>query len=155
MPRHHQSIGMPALALVAALTAALLAPVIAHAHSYRLGDISIGHLWAKPMAADAAGIAVYGPVLKGGSDPVTLVGATSPAADTVRIRSDRDGVETFADRLTFQPGKPLALAPWREHLWLTVNARPVVAGERIPLTLDFGDAGTIAVEVMVEEGASD
>ena len=39
-----------------------LAPVSARAHSYSLGEIAIGHIWAPPPEPGANGLAVYGAI---------------------------------------------------------------------------------------------
>lgn len=135
------------LAVLAAL-AILATSAGAAAHSYKLGDIAIGHVWAPPT--DGAGeAAVYGPILNRGDATVRLVGATTPIAETVRFRVARDGDTQWLDAIAFTPGKPLALAPWRVHIWLTGLRRPLKAGESFDLTLDFGPAGTVTVTVEV------
>ncbi|MFD1381356.1 copper chaperone PCu(A)C [Fodinicurvata halophila] len=48
------------------------------AHSYKLGDLSIGHIWAPPPVEGADGLPVYGPFLNNGNESITLVGASSP-----------------------------------------------------------------------------
>src|SRR3546814_13455692 len=85
-----------------------------------------------------SGIAVYGPVLNQGSAPARLVGATSPVAGKVRFRTESEGEVRWPDTIAFQPDKPLALAPWRAHPWLSDLKRPIAEGDSFALTLDFG-----------------
>ncbi len=126
---------------------------IAAAHSYKLGDIEVGHIWAPPPKSPSDGIAVYGPILNMGKSAVRLAGASSPIAKTVRFRIDKNGQATWPSSVELQPGKPVALAPWRVHIWLTGLKSPVREGADFPLTLDFGAAGKLNVKVIIEKTA--
>jgi copper(I)-binding protein len=147
----HRRTFLHALALCSAAGAAALlpaGPVIAH--SYTLGDIAIGHVWAPPSEPGQTGAPVYGPLFNQGHEAARLVGATSPAAEAVRFRVEKDGVVEWPDEIVLQPGKPLSLAPWRVHLWLEGLEQPLEQGAHVPVTLDFGSAGKKTVEVLVE-----
>src|SRR3546814_14598495 len=61
----------------------------AGAHSYKLGDLMIGHAWAPP--SDGGEAAVCMPILNNGETPDRLVGAASPVAAQVRFRAAKDG----------------------------------------------------------------
>jgi copper(I)-binding protein len=145
---------------VLALVAFVLvgAPTSVHAHSYTLGKIAIGHVWAPPAAGTgaSAGAPVYGPLLNRGDAPARLVGASTPLAERVRFRVvDQDGRVRWPKAIELPPGKPIALASWRAHLWLVGLRQPLHEGDSFDLTLDFADAGKIAVKVMVERTPSD
>src|SRR3546814_16379252 len=102
------------LALAAVASPFRLPIPVAPAHSYKLEDIAIGHIWAPPPEEESpSGIAVYGPVLNQGSAPARLVGATSPVAGKVRFRTESEGEVRWPDTIEFHPDKPLDLAPWR------------------------------------------
>lgn len=122
-------------------------------HSYRLGNLAVGHIWAPPPEAGAEGVAVYGPILNGGKTAVRLVGASSPIAEQARFRVERDGIVHRLNELELLPQRPLALAPWRAHVWLTGVRRHLDAGDAFDLTLDFGEAGSLTVKVVVESAA--
>mgnify|MGYP003625232804 CR=1 FL=1 len=124
----------------------------AEAHSYKLGDIAVGHIWMPP-SDQADGAPIYGPILNRGSAPARLVGATTPAAKQVRIRSEQDGTVAWSEALELQPGKPFAFAAWRKHLWLSGLRRPLRPGDSVELILDFGAAGELPVTVVVEEAS--
>ncbi len=127
----------------------------ASAHSYKIGKIAIGHFWAPPTAPGASGAAVYGPLFNRGTEAAQLIGASSPLADRVRFRIDAGGRTEWPETVQLVPGKPLAMAPWRVHLWLERLHTPLAAGTHIPLTLDFGGIGQKTIEVIVERSASD
>lgn len=141
------------LALIIAAGAATWAANPANAHSYKLGDIAIGHIWAPSLEEGADGIPVYGPLLNRRQGTARVVGATTPVADDVRFRRNDDGDVSWVATLELPPGKPLAMAAWREHIWLSELQRPLAPGESFPLTLDFGAAGTQRIEVVVESAA--
>jgi periplasmic copper chaperone A len=137
----------PILAVAAVLLALLWLPGDGTAHSYRHGDVQIGHVWAPPADGDTA--AVYMPLLARGA-PDRLVAASSPAAERVRFRRVENGRIEWLDEIALEPGRPLGLAEWREHLWLDGLTRPLRRGDRVPLVLRFAEAGEIEVEIHVE-----
>jgi copper(I)-binding protein len=146
---------MPALAAavaMAVLTATIVAlPGIAQAHSYKQGDIAVGHIWAKPAENGADGVPVYAPLLNSGSASAHLVGATGPDGTQVRIRKvAKDGTVTWPQSVALEPGKPFSLAKWHEHLWVSGFKTPPKAGGSFDLTLDFGDKGKLPVKVLME-----
>ena len=149
--------GKRVIGLRAALTALIVAsiagasPLPAAAHSYKFDTVAVGHIWAPPAAQDAAGVPVYGPLLNRGEAQDSLVGASSPVAAQVRFRVMKDGKAKWPGTVVLKPGRPLGLARWRVHLWLTGLKRPLKEGDRFDLTLTFAHAGTHTVQVFVEK----
>jgi copper(I)-binding protein len=142
------------LGLTAGLVLAILQPPgDANAHSYKLDDIAVGHFWAPPPEEGAAGVPVYGPILNQGDSTVRLVGASSPIAKDVRFRVEKDDGVSWPEAVELRPDKPLGLAAWREHIWLSGLKRPLKDGDDFELTLDFGDSGQLTVKVVVEKAA--
>lgn len=147
-------------ALVSLLSAMSLAGLLAVAapsvlaHSYKLGELSIGHIWAPPPSEGAKGLPVYGPFLNNGEESMTLEGASSPLAERVTFRSDEEEAEELTGGLEIAPGKPYAMAPWRPHLWVVGLKESLEEGDSLELTLDFGEAGQKTIEVEIEEGGS-
>jgi copper(I)-binding protein len=119
----------------------------APAHSYKQGGIAIGHAWARPTESNVA--AVYVPLLNRGEASDSLVGASTPIARKVRIRVEKDGKVRWPEAVPLAPSKPIALAAWRQHLWLVGLRGPLKAGERFAMTLEFEKAGPIEIEVFV------
>ncbi|MDZ7713559.1 MAG: hypothetical protein U5L06_10795 [Rhodovibrio sp.] len=93
-----------------AFAAGLLLPVAAAAHSAEVEGVKIGHAWAPP--ADGDGAAVYMPILNDRDGPVSLVSASSPVAEEVRLREGDADDATFYDSLKLAPGQPVSLAEW-------------------------------------------
>jgi len=65
----------------------------------------------------------------------------------------KDGKTSWPDSIPLPPGRPLGLAPWRVHLWLTGLRRPLKDGDRFDVTLTFAHAGKHTVQVLVERTA--
>lgn len=51
------------------------------------------------------------------------------------------------------PGKPVAMRKGARHLRLIGLVKPLKAGDRFEMVLDFLNAGETAVEVIVEDGS--
>ena len=88
-----------------------------------------------------------------GAQPERLIGASSAIADAVRLRVVANGQTRWLEAIDIAPGKVVALAPWREHIWLGDLKRPLREGDSFEMTLDFGHAGAVTVTVVVEPTA--
>lgn len=119
------------------------------AQSYKLGDVAVGHIWAPPPETE--GLPVYGPILNRGTAAVRLVGTSTPIAEQVRFRKVSDGGAMWLYIVELRSGKPLALAPWREHIWLSGLRNSLKDGDTFDLTLNLGSAGTLKIKVPVEK----
>lgn len=135
---------------IAALFFTFGAPPIL-AHSYKIGEISIGHVWSAPT--DGNGASIYGPLLNNGMQEDRLISVQSPISERARFRIIDKNVETWPDDIALKPGKPFALAPWREHIWLSGLKQSLRERESFPLSLTFARAGTITIDVTVENEA--
>ncbi len=91
--------------------------------------------------------------LAGGSQADRLVGADTPRAGMTQIHvvSEAEGMARMrpTDGVDVPAHKPVVLAPQGTHIMLMDLPRPLVAGERFPLTLQFEQAGNIGVSVEV------
>ena len=109
--------------------------------------------WARatPPGSDVAAVYV---TLRGGKAADRLLGASTTRASMTHLHSmaETDGVARMraVDGVDVPAGKSVALAPNGLHLMLMGLDRPLVAGERFPLTLHFARAGDRTVEVRVQ-----
>lgn len=142
---------LPRRTALLAAAACLLSPTLALAHGYKFGALQIGHVWAPPADKAAEGVPVYGPIFNTGDKAARLVGATSPAADAVRIRVHKDGATSWPDGIDLPSGKPVAMAAWRAHLWLTGLHKALKEGDSFDVTLDFGPLGQKTISVVVQK----
>ncbi|MEO8936612.1 MAG: copper chaperone PCu(A)C [Burkholderiaceae bacterium] len=137
--------------------ALLIAATSAPANGSTLGDIGIEHPYSVPTPAGATTGAAYIKELsnKGKTDD-KLVSASSPLADHVELHTmSMDG---DIMRMRAVPGIPLPagghvdMAPGNGyHLMMIGIKQPFKVGDKIPLTLKFEKAGTVDVEVHVQE----
>jgi copper(I)-binding protein len=139
---------------VLGLAAALLAAAAVHAHQFSVGNLVIGHPWARPTAWGMPTGAAYLSISNHGAYQDILLGAHSPAARRVEFHrtSFESGMAKMrpADTLVIEPGNTLTAAPGGLHLMLVDLKTPLVTGATVPLVLTFKDAGAITVQLQIE-----
>lgn len=141
----------PKLTLTAAALA--LSSVLAHAHSFKLGEIDIGHPYARVTVAGQPTGGGYLTLDNKGRDD-RLVSATAAVAAGVELHSmSMDGDVMRMRRvegIALPKGQKVALAPGGLHLMFVGLKAPLKAGYTFPMTLKFEKAGEIEVIVTVE-----
>jgi hypothetical protein len=138
------------LGLAALLTCALPS----FAHEYKVGELLVEHPWSRELPVDIPGAAAYFTVHNHDSQVDRLVGVSSPRAQKCELHSQATNnsmmdmqhtpsVDIPAHgEVTFQPGG--------NHVMLSGLDKPLKAGERFPLILEFERAGKIEVQVNVK-----
>ena len=135
---------------------ALFASWPAYSHDYNLGNIAIGHPWARPTAQGTDRGAAYLTLENKGGEADRLVSVSSPVAGSAQIHqtTDEGGVmkmHEVAGGIELTPGASVALKPGGYHIMLLDLKQKLEDGQRIPLTLTFAKAGSIDVQVHVEK----
>jgi hypothetical protein len=114
--------------------------------------VTVSAAWARATPPGMAVAAVY-LTLSGGPRADRLVGAATPRAAMAQIHvvSEAEGMARMrpTEGVDVPARKSVALAPQGTHIMLMNLPRPLVAGERFPLTLQFEQAGKIDVSVEV------
>ena len=114
--------------------------------------VTVSAAWARATPPGMTVAAVY-LTLAGGSKPDRLVGAETPRAGMAQIHvvSEADGMARMrqTEGVDVPAHTSVALAPQGSHIMLMDLPRPIVAGERFPLTLQFEHAGRVDVDVEV------
>lgn len=132
----------------------MLFSVPAFAHSYKHGQIMIGHIWARATAPGAHAASVYVPFINQGDVADALTGGSTEIAATVMLHevTQHEGVSrmTMMDAVPLPPKQPVALRPGGKHIMLTGLKRQLKEGEKFTMTLHFAKAGAVAVEVWVQ-----
>jgi copper(I)-binding protein len=111
--------------------------------------------WTRPAlpGRTAAGYLV---IVNRGQRPDRLIAASSPVAVRVSLHETRMVGSVMTMRpvpsLTIPPGGRVTLAPGGLHLMLEGLRRPLRAGERVPLTLQFAGAGATRAGLAVGAG---
>jgi periplasmic copper chaperone A len=138
------------IALLVLAVSQVVAPAGASAPAPR--TVSVSAAWARATPPGMAVAAVY-LTLAGGSQADRLVGAETPRAAMAQIHVVSEAAGMARMRQTEGVDVPahesVALAPQGTHIMLMELTRPLVAGERFPLTLQFERAGRIGVSVEV------
>ena len=135
----------PLLGLVATLASAATGPTVEQA-------------WARatPPGVDVG--AVYLTII-GGSTDDRLTSAATTRASMVHLHTveESGGVAKMRaiEGIAVPAGKRVVLAPKGTHIMLMGLGRPLVAGERFPLTVRFERAGERTVEVVVQPAGAD
>ncbi len=141
--------------LVGAVMAAALLPMAVHAHEYRVGDVEIGHPWAKATAGQAVNGAAYLTLADKGSAADRLLSAQTPAAEKAELHTHlmEDGVMKMRriDGVDLPAGGALVeFKPGGLHIMLLGLKAPLKEGDKVPLTLTFEKAGTVTVDIAVQ-----
>lgn len=131
----------------------------AMAHEFKLGDIKIGHPWSRAMPESSPTGGVYLSLNNQGKTADKLLSASTPRAakaelhthindkGVMRMREVAGGVEVAA-------GQQVKFAPGSYHVMLMGLRQPLRAGDHFPLTLRFEKAGSVTVDVAVEDGVA-
>ncbi len=123
------------------------------AHSYKLGTIEIGHIWARATAPGAHAASVYVPFRNTGTETDELIGGSTPVASNFMIHEsyNENGIAKMRmlKALELAPNKPVGMRPGGKHIMLTGMNRQLKEGDKFLLTLVFAKAGKIEVEVTV------
>lgn len=120
--------------------------------------VSAAHAWARATVQGQRSSAAY--MTLAATEPLTLVGASSPAAGTVEVhemKMDGDVMRMRAlPAVELPAGKPVELKPGGLHVMLTELKAPLATNSTVPLTLSFRNARgqTSRLELQVPVAAS-
>jgi periplasmic copper chaperone A len=122
--------------------AALLFAVSAAACAEAPAPVSVHGAWARPIVPGQDSTGAY--MTLAAREPLTLLGAETPAAGIVEIHEMQMVGDVMkmraAETLPLVPGKPLELKPNGLHFMLMDLKAPFKAGSTIRLTLRLRDA---------------
>jgi copper(I)-binding protein len=141
-------------ALLACIIALTGLPV-AHADDVRAGDLVISQAWSRATPGGAKIGAGYFTIENKGTTADKLVSVSGDIAGKIEVHemAMNNGVMTMRpveQGLTIDPGKTVTLAPGGYHLMMTDLKKPLKQGDKLPLTLEFANAGKIAVTLDVQ-----
>ena len=130
-----------------------LTPTAARAHSYKLGDISIGHAWGLPSKDGETQI--FMPLFNNGTKADSLISVIFEGAKSAELRTSNDyGVAAEAG-FVLNPKKPMPMRPTARHIRLMGLTKPLISGDRITITLKFQTAGETKIEVHIQDKAGE
>ena len=147
---------------VAVILAALVLlglPFLASGHGYRLGDIRITHPWATPSQTTTG--SGYLVLRNRGAKDDRLLSASSPLTARVELRApvqdvgelERDNGSLAA--IAIPAGAETRLEPGGLHLRFIDLQKPLEDEQRLSVMLQFENAGSITVDLYVQQTAQD
>ena len=132
--------------------------LIAQAHSFKLGDINIGHPYARTTAAGQASGGGYLKLENKGADD-KLLSASADVAASVELHSMSMEGDVMrmrqVDGIALPKGKTVELKPGGFHIMFMGLKAPLKSGDKFPLKLKFEKAGEVTVTVNVEAGGGE
>ena len=118
------------------------------------GDLVISQAWSRATPSGAKAGAGYLTITNKGSAPDRLIGGSSDVAGKVEIHemTMSNGVmkmRPLDKGLEIAPGKTVKLAPSGYHVML-MDLKSRKRGDKLPITLEFENAGKVTVSFEVE-----
>ena len=146
------------LAVFACLIASAFGATL-HAHSYKVGGLSIAHPWARETAAGQVVGGGFMTITNGTAKADVLLSATSPMAKEVQMHTTTmtNGVmqmRMVSGGLTIPAKGTLELKAGGNHLMLMGLNQRLTPKMRVPVTLTFKRAGKVNVELVVHSMAN-
>ena len=132
--------------------------LVAQAHSFKLGDINIGHPYARTTATGQASGGGYLKLENKGAD-VKLLSASADVSASVELHSMSMEGDVMrmrqVDGIALPKGKTVELKPGGLHIMFMGLKAPLKSGDKFPLKLKFEKAGEVTVTVNVEAGGGE
>jgi len=130
----------------------------AHAQDFSVGDIKIENPWAKPSLKGVPNGAAYMTITNNGETDDTLLAAAADVSSAVELHtmSMTDGVmrmRQLEGGVPLPAGETVKLEPGGLHVMFIGLKQTLTAGESVPVTLTFEQAGTLEIEVNIEDQA--
>ncbi|MDR5893713.1 MULTISPECIES: copper chaperone PCu(A)C [Halomonas] len=143
------------LSVTLLLAAGLALPGLAQAHEYVLEDLVLVHPFATPAPPGVPHAAAYVDIRVEGETPAVLIGARTPASESVGLyetrREEGEPERRRLERIEVPAGITQLMRPeGGYHLMLEGLVAPLGLGERFPMTLEFAERGEVEVEVWVQ-----
>ena len=120
--------------------------------------LAVTGAWAKAKGAgDMTG--AFGTLENSGEEDITVVAATSPAADAVELHETAAGsdgamkMREVEGGFVVPAGGEYVLEPGANHLMLMGLTDELLAGETLAITLELGDGSTLEMEATAKDFA--
>lgn len=144
---------------IALLLGGLALSIAAQAHEYKVGDLQVGHPWARTTVPGQPSGGAYLSIENKGKAADKLIAVASPVAKSTEIHTMSMDGNVMKMRevgsIEVKPSEKVAMQPGNGyHIMLIGLSQPLKAGDKIPLTLTFEKAGKLEVSVYVEDKAA-
>jgi copper(I)-binding protein len=132
----------------------------AFAHDFKVGDMRIGHPYARPTVTAQTNGAVYVSIENHGKTSDQLIAVSSPASKSAEIHtmSMQGNVMKMreVENIEIKPSEKVVMAPGHGyHIMLIGLKQPLKLGDKLPVTLRFKNAGSVETQAVVEVPATD
>ena len=148
---------MKKLTRYAALATLGLAALAAHAHTFKLGAIEIGHPYARATAPGQPSGGGYLSLSNAGAND-RLLSASAEVSKAVELHTMTMEGDVMRMRqveaIELPAGKKVELKPGGLHIMFIGLKAPLKPGDKFPLKLRFEKAGEVTVEVNVEAASA-
>lgn len=129
---------------------------LATAHEFKLGNLEIGHLYARPSVPGQSTAAAYLSLENKGAESDKLVALESGVAKSAQVHTmamDNNIMRMReVETLELKPAEKISMKPGEGyHLMLIGLKSPLKQGDKFPLTLTFEKAGKVEVMVFVQD----
>jgi copper(I)-binding protein len=116
--------------------------------------VEVSGAWIREAPPGSHALGGYMTIANHGKQAVTLEGITSPLFESIEMHNvvEEDGRMRMqqADRFEIPAGGTLVFKPRDRHFMLMGPKKEFHSGDKVPLTLSFGKAGTCTVTVEVK-----
>jgi len=139
--------------LIWALVIAVSAP--SSAHDYAVGQISVGHPWARPTIIVGRPLAVYLELSNSATEDDRLIGASVSLAERVEIHQSVVSnnvmhMKEAPEGLALPAAAAVVFEPGGHHLMVIGLGQAFTHGDRFEMVLEFERAGAVTVSVKIE-----
>lgn len=118
--------------------------------------LDVSDPWVRALPPGQPNTAAYLVVTNSADEAVTIVGASSPLAETVEIHTSRevDGLQRMErlDQVQVASGERVAFAPGGKHLMLLGLSRMPSPGEEVQLCLQLAKGDEVCTLAGVRKG---
>jgi len=118
-------------------------------------EIIVEDAWVRGVPHSAKTTAAFMSIQNNGSEEMVLKSASCEVAEVVEIHTMEQVGEIMKmkqiNELRIPGNGQTALAPKGYHIMLMGLIRPINEGETIPLTLNFGEGLSVAVDAVVKK----
>lgn len=120
--------------------------------------VTISDAWARVTPPEAKTSAIYMTIASEQGDALTAASVPADIAAMTQIHETMGGEGhgemkmQEVDRIEIPAGGSVELKPGGYHVMLMKLARPIAAGDRVPVTLTFERAGEVTADALAREG---
>jgi copper(I)-binding protein len=122
-----------------------------------VNSVRIEDAWVRSSeySAEAGGMTgIFGKFTNNGTTDVTLVGGETEIAKMVQVHEVVDGMmQEKKGGIVIKPGETVTLEPGGLHIMIMNITKPIVAGDRMSITIKFDGADAQTLELVAKDSA--